>query len=74
MPCRVGMTTDLAERKRYWETQYPNLKNWQVLHRNLTYDEAIVTEKQEAQDRNCEAAAGGERVPGGAYSIYYFEW
>lgn len=47
MTCRVGMTSNLDERLRYWRTQCPNLRNVQVLWNNLTYDEAQLRERQE---------------------------
>lgn len=30
MPCRVGITTRLEERKKEWEQRYPAMRNWQA--------------------------------------------
>ena len=72
--CRVGMTTNPSERRRYWESQHPGLRNWRVLVSGLTYDEAQARERREAQRRGCEAEEGGPRVPGRVWSVYYFEF
>ncbi|WP_424947548.1 hypothetical protein [Candidatus Spongiihabitans sp.] len=36
MACRIGMTTNPGERKRYWEGQHPTLRNWRILSRHRT--------------------------------------
>ena len=53
---------------------YPDLKNWQVLYRNLLYDEAQQLEEAEAILRGCDYSAGGEFVPGRVWSVYLFEY
>jgi hypothetical protein len=44
MPCRVGITTNPAGRKSYWEGQVVGLKNWQILAKYATKAEAQVYE------------------------------
>ena len=81
MYCRVGITDDVKESKRHWETKYPKLDNWQIIEEGLTYDEAIIAKKKYATDlagvtSSAEAdlaASGGPPTTGPFYSVYYFE-
>ena len=68
MSCRVGMTTDVEERKRYWQSQEPNLKNWKILGTYNTKRAAQKAEKQFAQRYGCDAHPGGG---GGQYATWY---
>ncbi len=37
MACRIGISSNLKDRKKYWKKQYPRLKNWKVLDQKLSY-------------------------------------
>ncbi|MYE07767.1 MAG: hypothetical protein F4X95_03340 [Oligoflexia bacterium] len=73
MAKRVGITTDLYERKSYWQNQYPSLHNWTVVSRGLTYEQA--QQKEEYYEMlGYIRGAGGQYVSGYVWSIYTFEY
>lgn len=74
MGCRVGMTTDLKERKEYWEGQYPSLSNWQVHAKGLSYNDAQDLENKLAAEGNCDSQAGGGFVSGNVWAVYSFDF
>ena len=70
MVCRVGMATDPQQRIARWKKRegYTYSK---ILHSNLLYKQALELEKEEAARRGCRQSAGGPRVPGRVWSVYY---
>lgn len=61
MSCRIGMTTNLERRKIYWKSQYPTLKDWQVLAGPIaSKDEAQKKETELAKEYACESHPGGD--------------
>ena len=73
MAKRVGMTTDLYERKSYWQSQHPSLHNWTVVIRGLTYEQA--QQKEEYYGiLGYIREAGGQHVSGHVWSVYTFEY
>lgn len=73
MSCRVGITTDVARRKREWQNKYPGMYGWAVLARGLTRTAAQERENQEAKARGCISSGGG-RDAGGSWSVYFFRY
>ena len=69
---RVGITTDIDERKAYWSREYPNLRNWQIVEIGLTYDQAQKIENDYIK-RGYKGHAGGERKAGSQYKVYTFK-
>ena len=67
---RVGITSDIQERKRYWQSQYRGL-TLEIVAEGLTYEEAQEKEN-EYLAKGYEGSPGGERVPGRVYSVYVF--
>ena len=41
MACRVGMTTNPAEREQHWRSRVTGFRNWQILASGLTYRQAL---------------------------------
>lgn len=74
MPCRVGITTNPAERRRYWESQHSTLRNWRILASGLKKSAAQRRENEEASQRGCRAAPGGAGSENDSWSVYYFEY
>ena len=37
---RVGITTNLEERKKYWKRKYPNLQGWRIIDSGLSRPDA----------------------------------
>ncbi|MEQ8336476.1 MAG: hypothetical protein RIA62_03975 [Cyclobacteriaceae bacterium] len=73
MPCRVGITTDPAKRKSYWESQVIGLKNWKILASYNAKSKALEHEKRYAERYGCKLSLGG--VDGkGSWSVYRFEY
>lgn len=73
MLCRVGMTTDLEQRKAYWESRVVGLTNWQRLATFSTYDGALDYETKYARLHGCKASEGGPRKPG-PWHVYRFDY
>jgi len=77
MGCRIGMTTNLEQRKTYWEGQYPTLKDWQVLAGPLSSKaEAQKKETELAKKYGCESHPGGDDpdYPGAKWYVYGFNY
>lgn len=73
MPCRVGITTDPAKRKAYWESQVVGLKNWKILASYNAKSKAQEHEKRYADRYGCKLSLGG--VDGrGSWSVYRFDY
>ncbi len=69
---RVGMTTDLAERKTFWQKKYGiRFYGWDVVESGLTYEQAQSLEN-EYRKHGFEGDAGGPKVPGPVWSVYIF--
>lgn len=70
MACRVGMATDPQERIQYWKNKEGHDRG-RILASELTYEEAQKREQREAASKGCHQSAGGRRVPGRVWSVYY---
>jgi hypothetical protein len=73
MACRVGITTDPAARKAYWESQHPNLSGWTILGWYPTKQQAQNREDSYARAHGCVAHAGGPDVAG-PWAVYTFNY
>ena len=60
MSCRIGMTTDIESRRRYWLRECPGMKNWQILAGPLNKREAQQAESLLAQEHGCTSYPGGD--------------
>ena len=69
MACRVGMSTEPYGRINYWMNEEGH-SQYQILASNLTYDEALAREKQEAEARGCKQTEGGPLVEGPVWTVY----
>ena len=75
-----GMTSydDPYERRDEWKAEGRNVRNFDIVKRGLTYDEAQELEKEKA--RTCsrceksESHPGGPRKAGNVYSVYSYEY
>jgi len=73
MPCRVGITTDPEVRRAYWQSQVAGFKNWRILNRFRSREEAQGYESRYARRYGCQAAPGGADAPGTWY-VYRFDY
>ena len=71
---RVGMTSNVASRKRHWKSKHRSFRNWKVLKGKLTYDQALATEKKYTAKRGIAGHGGGPRKRGRVYSVYSFNY
>ena len=69
---RVGITHDPNGRRQRWEVKYPNLKEWEIIDRGLTYEEAQDIENKYIK-MGYDGSPGGEKKQGKVYSVYTFE-
>lgn len=77
MGCRIGMTTNLDQRKAYWESQYPTLRDWQVLAGPFnSKNDAQKMETELAQKHRCDSHPGGDDpdYPGALWYVYGFNF
>ena len=74
MACRVGITQNPQERRLYWSTQHPSLRNWQLLGQYNTKSAAQRAEEHEARVRGCVAHPGGAGPEYSTWHVYYFEY
>ena len=73
MPSRVGITTNSAQRKAYWESQVIGLKNWKILASYTSKAKALAHEKRYAERYGSKLSLGG--VDGtGSWSVYRFDY
>lgn len=73
MACRVGITTHPERRKKEWQLEYPNLRNWVVLGTYDTKSAAQTRENTEANRPGCAAAPGGSGPELATWHVYRFE-
>ena len=71
---RVGITTNLEERKKYWKRKYPNLQDWRAIDNGLSRLDAQKKEDEYAERHGCESHHGGPKISGKKYSVYRFNY
>ena len=75
MGCRIGITTDLEQRKKDWESKYEGFSDWQKLAGPLSRKEAQEKETELAEKYGCEASPGGDYPDSGdEWYVYYFKF
>lgn len=73
MACRVGITTNPGERRRYWESKYSTLRNWRIVSRHETKSAAQQKENEIARSRGCDASPGGAGSAYARWCVYVFD-
>ena len=82
MPCRVGITTNPEQRKRYWENRVTEFRNWQLhgYHKekgdaqeeeNRLFRRCRVHEKHRG---TCHAHHGGGDPDEEGWTVYSFDY
>ncbi len=74
MSCRVGMTTDIDSRKRYWEGQHSGLYGWEILGTYNTKTEAQNAENNFASSCGCVSHPGGDGNEDDTWHVYKFSY
>ena len=80
MPCRVGITTDPAARKAYWEGQVVGLRNW--THSYVGTKAAAQAEENSRKTNcnlfgnrgTCHGHPGGGDPDNGYWYVYEFDY
>lgn len=73
MPCRVGITTRPDERRAEWERAVIGLRNWQIIGRYSSKEQAQAHEDRYAAQTGCQASHGGPD-PDGTWYVYRFDY
>ena len=74
MACRIGITANLDDRKRYWKAQHPSMTDWQIVHECRTKTEAQEVETRLAEQYGCEAHHGGDGPEYATWYVYAFNY
>ena len=75
MTCRIGITTDLIERRAYWAGKYQgSFRKWKVLEKHYSKSIAQSRETQLAKHYGCESSPGGDGPEHATWHVYYFEY
>ncbi len=72
MPCRAGITTRLAERKKEWLELYPKMRNWKAFGPFRNRAAAQAWEDKQP----CQKSGGGADpdVAGAKWYSYQFDY
>ena len=74
MACRIGITTDPQERKRFWQRQHRFVRNWQIISTHRTKTAAQRQERALAARYGCVSHPGGAGPERATWYVYYFEY
>ena len=72
MACRVGITMDPDERKRYWRSRYRSFRNWRIVSHYNSKREAQQEEARLAEIWGCEAPPDGIGPEQASWYVYVF--
>ena len=72
MACRVGITTNVEDRRRFWEGAHPTLNTWETLGSYNTKTAAQAAETRTANDHGCVSQAGGGGPEYAIWTVYHF--
>ena len=74
MACRIGITTNEAERKQHWEREHPTLRDWRIVGHHNSKLAAQQQETQLAAQYRCVSWQGGAGPEVGDWVVYYFAY
>ena len=74
MKCYVGMTTNLARRKKEHQSNYGEIFRWNEYGPYASKALAQKAENELAARLNCHAHSGGPDVPGAIWHVYSFNY
>ena len=74
MPCRIGITQDLARRKSEWKAEHPGLYDWEHESTYSSKSAAQAEENRLANERGCQSGQGGSGPEGGTWHVYSFKY
>lgn len=74
MACRVGITTDLDERKQHWQSIHPLLRDWSWEGPYTTKSAAQSRENTLAAAWGCTAHPGGAGAEQANWYVYWFNY
>ena len=74
MPCRVGITTDLARRKKEWLREHTGLTEWKIIAVYSNKSAAQDRENREAEKLGCSSSPGGYGAENTTWYVYHFRY
>ena len=76
MACRIGMTTNVEERKQHWQSMHSTLYGWKVLGTYNSKAEAQQAENKFARQHDCIASPGGgsDEYDYATWYVYKFDY
>lgn len=74
MPCRVGITTDLASRRAYWEARVVGLRDWRKVSSHQSKSAAQQAETNYARTSGCVSFPGGSGPSHATWYVYRFTY
>lgn len=74
MAGRVGITQDLARRKREWQAKYPHLREWRHESTHYSKSAAQAEETRLARARGYASGVGGAGSEYGTWYVYSFKY
>lgn len=76
MTCRIGIATDLKSHRQYWESQHPDMEQWQILGHYYCQEDAQAEEdrlvKQFGYLASPSPIVAEPENPYGAWYVYSF--
>ena len=74
MACRIGITTDLQERKRFWQRRHPYLRDWYIIGMHFSKTSARQQENRYVAQRGCVTFPSGDGPEIARWYVYHFEY
>ena len=74
MACRIGMTTNPAERERYWRSRVTGFRNWQILASGVDILSSAGPRSRGSQERRMRAWPWRCIQARPVWSVYKFKY
>ena len=74
MACRIGITADPDERKRFWKGKYRKFDKWEILSTHRSKSAAQAAETKLAEKHGCTAHGGGAGSEKATWYVYKFKY
>ena len=72
MPCRVGITADVAARRNYRSRRVQGMRQFQVISSHKLRCTVQAAENKKATTRGCHSSSGGGGNPYARWHVYHF--
>ena len=72
MPCRIGITTNIATRRSYWNGRVQGMRNFGKISSHSSRSAAQAAENRKAASHGCNSSPGGGGDPNARWHVYHF--